>query len=206
MRYSKQDRAAEPLADGDAAGVRLGRRESVVEHGRELEPDLRRRPWSTICSSGTATTTQLSDELDLLGLGHAEQPLGHRRHADASRAWPRFRWAIRITNIGNPETGTDNFNQVYQAQRAADLAAGPPHAEVRRVVELLPEQVVLSRATTGRTGSFPTPRSTSRARRLPTFCWIRCRRRGAARHPTRGRTSSTASASMPPTTSRSAPT
>ena len=53
------------------------------------------------------------------------------------------------------------------------------------------------------TASSPSMCSISRARRLPTSCWIRCRRRAAARRPRRGRTCSTASASSPRTISSS---
>ena len=78
----------------------------------------------------------------------------------------------------------------------------PPHAEVRRLVELLPDGAVLRRQQRPLGFISYTP-ATSRAPvcRLPAGSGLQ---KGRGSRPIPGRSSSTASASMPPTTSRPA--
>ena len=55
----------------------------------------------------------LSDELDPLGLGMLNNQLGIPG-AQTIRGLTQIQMGDTITNIGSPETGTDNFNQAYQ--------------------------------------------------------------------------------------------
>ena len=139
---------------------------------------------------GFNDSSNLADPLDLLGLGKLnnrlgiageqrdpgpdQHSLGQQPHRDRQR-----------------RDRDQQHQQGVPDQRAADVAARPAHAEVRRVVELLPECSRTTRATTAGMASSPTTSSISRARRSPTSCWTRCRRRAEARRPTVDAVSST---------------
>ena len=92
---------------------------------------------------GYSRADNLSDELDPLGLGELNNRYGIPG-AMTLRGLTQIQMDTTITNVGGIETGTDNYNQVYQAERTSDLAARASHHEVRRFLELLPQQVVLS--------------------------------------------------------------
>jgi outer membrane receptor protein involved in Fe transport len=62
---------------------------------------------------GFSRNDALSDELDPLGLGHLNNQLGIPG-AQTIRGLTQIQMGDTLSNIGSPETGTDNFNQVYQ--------------------------------------------------------------------------------------------
>ena len=125
------------LADGDAAGVHLRVQQSLMERGRELEPDHRR-------GGGERPAGRVQRHLIPQRPGRpprarpAEQPVGYQR--STGRARP-------LTDTDRQQhhqhrQRRDRDEQLQRGvpdQRAADMVARPPHAEVRRVVELLPE-------------------------------------------------------------------
>ena len=63
---------------------------------------------------GYSDNDAISDELDLLGHGMLNARFGIPG-SQTVRGLTQIQMGDTITNIGNPETGTDNFNQVYQA-------------------------------------------------------------------------------------------
>ena len=62
---------------------------------------------------GYSSNDALSAELDPLGLGELNNRLGIPGE-QTIRGLTQIQMGDTLTNIGNPETGTDNFNQVYQ--------------------------------------------------------------------------------------------
>jgi Carboxypeptidase regulatory-like domain/TonB-dependent Receptor Plug Domain len=62
---------------------------------------------------GYSSTKALSDPLDPLGLGKLNTSLGIGGD-QAVRGLPRIDMGNNVTSIGNAETGTNNYNQVYQ--------------------------------------------------------------------------------------------
>lgn len=62
---------------------------------------------------GYSKTSSIDEPLDLLGLGKLNATLGIGGD-QALRGLPRVQMGNTLTNIGNAETGTSNFNQVFQ--------------------------------------------------------------------------------------------
>ena len=107
----------------------------------QREPVLERGRATGTASSATNIVNDLlvgyndnsfnNTPLDLRGLGHVEQPAGHRRHA-ADRRSHRSPHGQQRDQHRHDRRRQQHQQRPVPDQRAADLAEGPPHAEVRR--------------------------------------------------------------------------
>ena len=112
VRYSKQTAEIRTSQTVMPLAVSVGVIQPVVERGGELEPHLRRRDRQRSARRLQSSTT-VSDELDPLGLGQLNNRSGIPG-AQTLRGLTQIQMGNTITNVGSTETGTDNFNQVYQ--------------------------------------------------------------------------------------------
>ena len=107
------DRRIRDVANRHAASVSVGVIQPGLERGGELEPHLRRLRRQRSARRATAAADGISDELDPLGLGKLNNRYGIPG-AQTLRGLTQIQMDTTITNVGGIETGTDNFNKVYQ--------------------------------------------------------------------------------------------
>ena len=113
VRYSKQDHAASP----SLTVMPLAFVSAAANPSWSMAANWNRIFGGTVVNDllvGFSGNDQISDELDLLGLGLLNNRLGIGG-TQTLRGLAQIQMGDTITNIGNPETGTDNFNQVFQA-------------------------------------------------------------------------------------------
>jgi hypothetical protein len=111
-RYSRQDHAASP----SETVMPLSFVSASANPSWSAAVNWNRTFAGTVLNDllvGYSDNDQISDELDLLGLGMLNNQLGIGG-TQTIRGLSQIQMGDTITNIGNPETGTDNFNQVFQ--------------------------------------------------------------------------------------------
>ena len=150
---------------------------------------------------GYTDASSISDPIDPLSAGKLNNQLGIAGDQRVARA-DRDPVGQRPHRDRQRRDGNEQLQHRLSDQRAADVAEGPPHAEVRRLVELLSEPVPLS-GNNGRNGFIAYNAFNFTGAPFADFLLDQVSQKGRGFRRRRGRTCSIASASSPPTTSRS---